>query len=53
MMSVEVQQMNIQHTLTMFFVQYAAMIILAMTSTFGFGLLITGRALAKMMRQDY
>ena len=45
--------MNMQHTLTVFFVQYAAMIILAMTITFGFGLLVTGRALVKMMRQDY
>jgi hypothetical protein len=52
-MYVEVQQMNMQHIVMMFIVQYAAVVILAMTSTFGFGLLVTGRALVKMMRQDY
>ena len=43
--------MNMQHTVTIFIAQYFAVLITVMTSTFGFGLLVTVRALVKMMRQ--
>jgi hypothetical protein len=38
------------HTITILILQYLALLITAMTITFGFGLMVTAHALVRMMR---
>ena len=41
------------HTITILILQYLALLITVMTITFGFGLMATGHALVRMMRQNF
>ena len=43
--------MNMQYPVMSFLVQYFVVLITVMAITFGFGLLVTGRALVKLMSQ--